>query len=458
MTRRLFLAALALAATAAPVTSQDAPAAKELYRIRIFNQAGGVVELSADGGSVWEPLGKVTRPATTVSASTDVITIAPPSSVAAVTPEHLIVRIPAGKSGNRTFRIMAKDEAPNASGVSTDIPNRGPLFRGIAPPVGSAVSVERAGKLVTLGAGYVPHAGDRFVIQVTAPPTTDATTITFENKVGGDVVLSSQNGVPKVLAKVKQPLKGIGRYAGTERAGSGTVLSWSPTAVLVSTAGTLRKEGPKSELPEERGGFVVQPAEPALRGTTHPASQLLIEAVAEGEAKPVVSPFFAIPAPLTTADPLDTKPTRVEVRIDGQEWEPCPDLRGTIDEEDLVKAVQAAVGDKRTVKEGITHLRFVYVPMGGGDLQRRLRLAVTPAAEAVQRGKVVISANVMGEGIKFVQFFLNGRLVQLTNQPPFNWHWDTTQISNGEHLLEIRGLDDRLATVTSALTKVIVDN
>lgn len=416
------------------------------------------MELSGDGGAVYEPLGKVTRPATSVSASSDVITIAPPGAVAAATPDHLIVRIPPGKAGNRTLRILSRDEPPSASGISTDLPARSPLFRGIAPPIGSTVRLERTAGLEPMPQGYTPKAGDRLVILVTGVEQKQSSTVTIENKVGGDVIWTSPAGVPKVLAKVKQPLKGIGRYAGTERAGSGAVLSWSPTAVLVSTAGTKRRDGPANEVQEERGGFVVQPAEPALRGTTHPASQLLLEAVADGEGKPVVSPFFSIPAPLTTGDPLEKNPTRVEVRIDGEDWEPCPDLRGTIGEEDLVKAVQAALGKERTVKEGITHLRFVYGGPVESALQRRLRLAVLPTAGPVQRGKVVISANVMGTGVAYVQFYLNGQLVQLTNQPPFNWNWDTTQVPNGEHILEIRGLDSKLLVVTSVLTKVVVDN
>lgn len=425
----------------------------------MHNQPGGLVEVSGDGGAAWEQLGKVTKAAGAVSASTDVISVAPPSAIAAVTPDYLIIRVPPGKTGHRTFRVLSSGEKASGAGVSTDLAPRSPLFRGIAPPVGSDVRLEKAGALEPLPAGYVPRSGDRLVIVVKSPAAPQPVTITIENRAGGEVVLVQPSGLPRVLARVKQPLRGIGRYSGTERAGSGNVLSWSPTAVLVSTAGTKRREVPRGELPEERGGFVIQPAEPALRGTTHPASQLLIEAVAEGDGKPVVSPFFALSAPLSSDDPLDPQPTRVEVRIDGGEWEPCPDLRGTISEEDLVKSIQGALGEKRTVKDGITHLRLTYSPIpAGAPLMRRLKLAVTPAAESVQRGRVTISANVQGDGITFVQFYLNGRLVQLTNQPPFNWQWDTTQTPNGEHLLEIRGLDNRLVVVTSALTKIIVDN
>jgi hypothetical protein len=470
MRRGLWLAAGALFCSlthhAAAQGTKPAPPAdvvivpgKELYRLRVFNQMGGVVELSSDGGGVWEPLGKVTKAATAVNAASEVITIAPPGTVSGVTPESLTLRIPPGKTGHRSLRILARGESEAAGAISTDIPARGSLFRTIAPPVGSSALIERqGGKLEPLPAGYVPRNGDRLVMLVAPPRVMESATITIENKPGGEVVVSSPNGAARVIAKVKQPLRGIGRYAGTERAGSGAVISWTSTSVVVSTAGKLRK-GDDKQMPEERGGFVIQPAEPALRGTTHPASQLLIEAVPDGETKPSVSPFFALPTPLSNGDPMDPQPTRVEVRIDGQPWESCPDLRGTVDAEALPAAVQAALGKERpAVREGITHIRFVYGQVTDAGLQRRLRLALTPAAEQIQRGSVSISANVMGAGIAFVQFFLNGNLVQLTNRPPYTWQWDTTAVPNGEHLVEIRGLDDKLARVTSVVTKVIVDN
>ena len=220
--------------------------------------------------------------------------------------------------------------------------------------------------------------------------------MTVENKANGEVVLTTPGGVPRLLARVKQPLKGIGRYAGTERAGNGCVLSWSPTTVLVSTAGTLRRAS--GDQPEEdRGGFVLQPAEPALRGTTHPASQLLLEAVGEGPGRPVVSTFFGLPGLLSTSEVHGSEPHpgRGEDQIGS--WEPFPDLRGTVEEGALPRALQQALGG-RAVKQGITHLRFVF-GSAPASLERRIRLATTPLTEGVQRGNVKITANVMGEGV-----------------------------------------------------------
>jgi hypothetical protein len=427
-----------------------------MYRLRVTNRAGGAVEVSSNGGTAWERLGKVTRAATAAGAASDVIGVAPPGAIAAVTPSHLIVRVPPGKTGNRSLRVLAKDEEEIASAISTDIPTRGSIFRCIAPYVGSPVRLQRGEKLEPLPAAYAPQAGDRLVILVNAPAGIGATTVTIENREDGEVVLSHPNGAPRVLAKVKQPLRGIGRYAGTERAGSGAVVSWSPTAVLVCTAGTLRGAPRNGQPAEERGGFVIQPSEPPLRGTTHPASQLLLEAVAEEGEKPVVSHFFGLPAPISTGDPLDISPTRVEVRIDGRPWQPCPDLRGTLDNAALLKAIRAALGEETEARDGITHLRLIYGTTTEEGLRRRL--AATPLAPGAQRGRVVISANVTGGQLAFVEFYLDGDKVFLANVAPYNWAWDTTRVGNGEHLIEIRGLNSKLATVSTAVTRVIVDN
>jgi hypothetical protein len=415
--------------------------------------------VSGDGGASWDPLGKVTRPAVAVAVATPLLTVLPPGTIAGVTPDTLIVRVPAtDKVQPRALRVLARDEASTSGAISTNIPARGPLFRCLAPPVGSRVLLEREDRTTTLPINYTPRIGDPLLIVVSDVLNMEPPSVVIDNKVDGEVVLAATGGIPKVLARVKQPLRGIGRYAGTERAGSGGVVSWSPTTVLVSSAGTQRRLDESDQPGEERGGFVIQPAEPRLQGATNPASQLLLEAVPEGEARPPISRFFTLPMPLTTGDPLDKRPTRVEVRIDEGDWEPFPDIRGAVTEANMPKALEVALGGRRTVKKGITQIRLTFGTVTEPGLRRRLRLATLPAAKEIQRGKVKISANVMGEGVSFVSFSLNGKQVKLTNLPPFDWEWDTRTVPNGEHLIEIKGLDTRLVPVTTVVTKVIVDN
>lgn len=446
-------------ARAQQVSITAAPA--ESYRIRFINQAGGAIEASTDGGKTWLQLGKVTRPATTTTLYGNPLSICPQGKVAGVTADSMLIRVPAGKGLLRAIRILSASETPSAAAISTDQRTQSDLFRSLAPPVGSEVQLEQGGLTTPLPVNYSPKPGDRLVVLIPPPATAEAPSIVIENKVGGEVVLSTPGGVPRVLAKVKHPLLGIGRYAGTEKGGSGCVLSWMPSMVLVSTASGKRSaEDPKRE---ERGGFVIQPAEQAQpasapQGNAHPASQILIEALGEGASKLPVSPFFAQPAPLSSGDPYDAAPTRVEVRIDGGAWEPMPDLRGVVDEDQLVRALVEATGRKRTIHTGITHLRILFGTPTEDVLARRIRLAATPLAGDPQRGIVTITANVMGGGVEFVKFFLNGKLMQITNRAPFAWKWDTTSVPNGEHLIEIQGLDGKLAVVSTNMARVRVDN
>jgi hypothetical protein len=433
------------------------PETLELYRIRIENRTGGVVELSSDAGRLWDVLGRVTRPASTLGSTSSLITAVRPGSVAGVSAEHVTIRVPAARDQYRYLRIQAREQPETGAGIGTDIPLSGSLFRCLAPPPGSAVMIERDEKTEALAAGYLPQPGDRLVIIVRRGATFPAEVV-IENRVDGQVTLTTQAGGARPIGRVKQPLRGIGRYSGTERAGNGAVVSWSPTVVTVSTAATMRRLDEKDQPLEDRGGFIIQPAEPNLQGTTNPASQVLIEALPSEQAKPVLSPFFGLPVPLTSGDPLDPIATRIDVRLDEGEWEPLPDLRGPLAPEQFLPALQEAVGAGRTLKTGITHLRVRFDNPTGPSLSRRIKLSITPGAEQPQRGPVKITANVMGEGVAIVSFFLDGALTMATNRSPFTWEWNTLKTANGPHLVEIRGTDDKGAVVTSVLRRVVVDN
>jgi hypothetical protein len=172
----------------------------------------------------------------------------------------------------------------------------------------------------------------------------------------------------------------------------------------------------------------------------------------------VISPFFGLPVPLSSGDPLDPVATRIEIRVDDGEWEPMPDLRGPVPPEKLATTLQEALGPNRMVKSGITHLRILFDNPTPPSLSRRIKLATASGADQPQRGAVKITANVMGDGISIVSFFLDGNLAMATNRMPYTWEWNTLTTANGPHLIEIRGTDLKGAIVTSVVRRVYVDN
>lgn len=455
MNRRTVLLTPLLLSARSGAAQGDNALPPELYRVRVSNTQGGAVEISTDAGMSWEPLGKVTRAASVVSPAGLAAGVAAPGAVAGVGPRIISIRVPRSSPGSGLLRIACKGEAPDPSTIATDLERRSCLFRLLAPPIGSEVLLERQGSM-PLPVGYAPRSRDLLHLVVRRTAHSQPVTLTLENRVDGEVILHEPDTTPRLLGTVRQPIRGIGRYDGTERAGAGAIVAWSPTNLVVSTADLRRKLNDQGEVIQDRGGIVIQPVEPNLQGATHPASQMLVEAVEEMGSRPPISRLFGYPGCLSTGDPLDLQSARCDARIDGGEWAAIPNLRGTVEEAGLRDALGSALG--RAVRTGFTHFRLT-IPAYQADRFARLRLlAVTPLEEAVQRGKVKIAVDIQGEGISLVIFRLNGRTVQIANVRPFVWDWDTNQVPNGEHLVEVQGLDQQTRVISNAVRKVLVDN
>ncbi|MEN6584329.1 MAG: polysaccharide deacetylase family protein [Armatimonadota bacterium] len=57
-----------------------------------------------------------------------------------------------------------------------------------------------------------------------------------------------------------------------------------------------------------------------------------------------------------------------------------------------------------------------------------------------------------------VSFFVDDRLVGITNNPPFTYSWDTTDVANGTHTVKIQGMDDVGSIVSEKTMGVAVKN
>jgi hypothetical protein len=63
-----------------------------------------------------------------------------------------------------------------------------------------------------------------------------------------------------------------------------------------------------------------------------------------------------------------------------------------------------------------------------------------------------------GDSPGAVTFLLDGAVVGILNRAPFSLRLDTRNWSNGEHLVEVRGLNDNGASYTQTKAVVVVDN
>lgn len=74
-------------------------------------------------------------------------------------------------------------------------------------------------------------------------------------------------------------------------------------------------------------------------------------------------------------------------------------------------------------------------------------------------GMLTVAARLAeGENAKAVTFLVDGEVRGIVNSPPYEARWDTRTWADGEHLIEVRALDENGATLTQTRTLVVVKN
>jgi hypothetical protein len=100
-------------------------------------------------------------------------------------------------------------------------------------------------------------------------------------------------------------------------------------------------------------------------------------------------------------------------------------------------------------------VRFTGVPVKSCKPSIASRLANL----TVLSGVTTLNADVKkAAGVKAVSFFIDGRLVGLTNSKPFAYDWDTTSTPNGPHTLRIEGSNIDGSALTTKTVEVVVSN
>lgn len=467
--------------------------ANELYRLRIQNAPDGTIEASADQGRSWHLIGRVRKPATSTAPGFSALAHATQGTVAASAVHGL--RIKVGLEGWRDStrpELLSIEPAEwqnvgrgfggyysGNAGIHTDIRTGESLFRGLAPTVGSLVtrlqvSDPPASTGSALPTTYQPKIGDVLLIRVPAPSEDAPREIIFENKAGGQVLATNAQGAVRQIAQVRIPLKGVGRFDATGFNGVGSINTNHSGVITVSTAPNTGLKDERSGK-EPRGGFQILPD---YHARTVAMPQVLVVGPVERNGSHRLPILEGTPPLFSGLIPLDFEKDRqsvsafMEMRVDNGSWEPLPAITGVVSDAFTAQGLSrifARMKRPRQVRQGLTHLRLKLPLRTPQQMAARIesesrRYQARRTADLLRqgirpvRGVVTLSAEVAGPGVQFVQFLINQQVRGTTNVQPYEFRWDTLEQGDGEHIVEVRGLDERGGLVYQKRMRVLVQN
>ncbi|MFA5112946.1 MAG: hypothetical protein WC529_01475 [Candidatus Margulisiibacteriota bacterium] len=291
------LAVVGTAAALSPLDHENNPEFAEQYRIKIWNSAGGTIEVSPDKGKSWRQVGRVIYPsARTNSDAYAAAAWVPDGKVAATAVNAIHLKVSAEADGRGVIFSLLPRELPvkppgyrsyfnPTSSIYTDIPAGTAIFGGAyAPYVGNIILLSRPGyAIVAWPTGYPPQVDDKIYILVDKPVDYPKE-IVLENKKDGAVTITYFNGSARTIGRVVRPVAGVGRFEGTKYASVGRIRANHAGVIDVSTSrlGAI-------------GGFQIVPAQHGAN-LKYPlaSSQWLVlgPADASGEAYEGRAPFF----------------------------------------------------------------------------------------------------------------------------------------------------------------------
>ena len=326
-----------------------------VYRIVMPLVRGEEARAELPGGRIF-PLGKVTGlPTATRWPGYTASKWAAPGTVAASAVNAVHLTLSVEKDAGRTMSILPLHTVAPAAGekafITLDVPAGTGFFGGWAPPVGTRVLVRKAdGLLVPLEVSGLPSPGDELIFDVEEEERPYI--IDVENRPGGRVLGWYPAG-PKVLARVIRPVRGVGRFGGTEFQGRGRIRANHSGVIDVSTAGR-----------GVTGGFQILPflhSKSKEMGGAWQLTQWLIIASETDRPLPGTAPLFLgnlVPGSQLSDVLWDIWSTYgrkplVLCRLDGGPWEKLPEKSGKQD----------------FALEQVTHLR-IYCPFTGEPQKR----------------------------------------------------------------------------------------
>jgi hypothetical protein len=203
--------------------------AESPYRICIENREGGRISVQSASGERF--VGRVVRPVDAPDYFPFAASVfGKDSSITATAVNALHIRISEGK----TFSILPRDTGDFGLGnLITDVSPGSAIFGPFAPRVGDAVElISTNGASRRLPANYIPAIGDRWRIHC---PRASGTFESLSRTESGTAILEEGTG-SRVLGTVLSPVRGVGRFEGSQFAGPGTVRANHPGVICVSVS------------------------------------------------------------------------------------------------------------------------------------------------------------------------------------------------------------------------------
>lgn len=297
--------------------------ATEIYRIKLENKVDGRIGASYNQGVTWESIGRVVYPTDQANEiGYSAAKWVKPGQVAASAVNAIHIKVGSYEASRTIFSLLPKEFitpptdyksylSPDASIYTSMSAGKVIFGSGLAPFIGNQVLVND----LPLEEGYIPALGDLLTI-IVARPSNYPKEILFENKKGGNVTIEYFSGEKKIIAKVRQPVLGVGRFYGSQFIEPGRIRANHAGVICVSTS-------PRREF----GGFQIIPADHADNlGYVVGKAQWLIASPLEGGATlEGQAPLFAgfIQPRYDQEDYLGR--FLVEVKyIDSDKWQPMP--------------------------------------------------------------------------------------------------------------------------------------
>jgi hypothetical protein len=243
------------------IDPENHPDFEEVYRIRIENKAGGIIEVSEDEGETWASVGRVLYPTEKVSKTGySAAKWVGEGRVAAAAVNSIHIKTGSPEVDRTIFSILPKEFvkppkkyrsflSPDSS-IYTNIKAGTSIFGGgYSPFVGNMVMLSRpAEPVVPLPEGYVPKVEDKLYILVDRPKIIPKE-IVFENRFGGRIFMAYYSGEEKIIGEVLMPVTGVGRFEGSRFVDPGRIRANHAGVIDVSVS-------PYRSL----GGFQIVPA------------------------------------------------------------------------------------------------------------------------------------------------------------------------------------------------------